>query len=366
MYRDIKEKLFLLPAPMVVDNRDFDELLNENVEALKKFLGDDYKPLESDPYMKKLRVLTLRQLHNIVDKNETIRQLLVTTATGTNLDNLGASVGVFRDEGEYPVATFEFSLSVDLSYDVVVPAGTVLNSEDDKYKSVLLENVTIKAGVLKAVGRVALQSFVKKSDVKTENIVTDMPFVIEAKQLESFEGGDEAESDDRYRVRIISSFSRFSTAGSREAYEYWTYSADSRIDDVVVVSPEPMVVDVYIHSFSGVDDEMIRKVTDSLNDRYVRPLSDKVRVRKPAYMGYKGSAVVFVKSLLNSGKIEKQIRANFDNAFYIGQDLPKSEFFKKCHVDGVVRVESSFKDIIVNDVSVIKDFNLELEFREVG
>ena len=366
MYRDIEERLSLLPAPTVMDERNFDELLAENIEALKRFLGEEYIPLESDPFMKKLRVLTLRQLHNIVDKNETIKQLLVTTATGANLDNLGASVGVFRDAGEYPVALFEFSLSVDLDYDVVVPKGTVLNSDDDRYKSLLLEDVVIKAGELVGRGKVALQVYTKTSEIKTENIVTDMPFVVSAEQLESFSGGDEAEDDDRYRVRIISSFSRFSTAGSYEAYEYWTYSADSRIDDVVIVSPEPMVVDVYIHSFSGVDDVMIKRVEDKLNDRYVRPLSDKVNVKKPVYMGYKGKAIVFVKSLLDSGEIGKRIRANFDNSFYIGQDLPKSEFFKKCHVAGVVRVVSDFEDIIVSDTAVINSFDLDLEFREVA
>jgi len=329
-------------------------------------LGDDYVPLESDPYMKKLRVLTLRQLHNVVDKNETIKQLLVTTATGANLDNLGAGVGVFRDAGEYPVAMFEFSLSVDLDVDAVIPKGTLLNSADDKYKAELLDDVVIKAGDIKGFGKVALQVYTKESEIKTENIVTDMPFVVIAKQLEAFSGGDEAESDDRYRVRIISSFSRFSTAGSREAYEYWAYSADSRIDDVVIISPEPMVVDVYIYSFSGVDDEMIRRVANSLNDRYVRPLSDKVNIKKPVSMGYKGKATVFVKSLLDSGEIEKRIRANFDNSFYIGQDLPKSEFFKRCQVEGVVRVASDFEDIFVSDTAVIDSFELELEFREVG
>ncbi len=366
MYKNIEKNLSLLPAPTVVDERNFEELLSENIEALKRFLGEDYIPLESDPFMKKLRVLTLRQLHNIVDKNETIKQLLVTTATGANLDNLGASVGVFRDAGEYPVALFEFSLSVELDHDITLPKDTLLNSDDDIYKSLLLEDVVIKAGDIKATGKVALQVYTKTSEIKTENIVTDMPFVVEAKQLESFSGGDEAESDDRYRVRIISSFSRFSTAGAYDSYEYWAYSADSRIDDVVILSPEPLVVDVYVHSFSGVDDVMIKRVDEALNDRYVRPLSDKVTVKKPTYKNIKTSAVVFLNSLLNSGEIKKRIEANFENSFYIGQGLAKSEFFKKCHVDGVVRVESDFEDIEIDNKTVIKSFELDLDFREVA
>jgi len=364
MYKDIEKKLSLLTEPTVVDSRDFDTLLTENIEALKKYLGEDYEPLESDPFMKKLRVLTLRQLHNVVDKNETIKQLLVTTATGANLDNLGAGVGVFRDGGEYPIAPFEFSLSATLDSNTTVPKGTLLNDDSDSYRAELLEDVIIKAGELKAVGKAALHLFVKNSDIKTENIVTDMPFVVEAKQLESFANGDEAESDDRYRVRIISSFSRFSTAGSREAYEFYTYSADSRIDDVLVVSPEPLVVEVWIHSFDGVDDVMIDRVRNSLNDRYVRPLSDKVEVKKAKELSLSISATVVVESLLNAGEIEKRIRANFDKSFFIGQGLVESDFFKRCHVGGVVSVESDFKGFEVDKTSVLSSLSLDLEFKE--
>jgi phage-related baseplate assembly protein len=366
MYEKIEKELLSLQEPLVFSLKSFDELLNENIALAKDVLGEDWIPLESDPYMKKLRVLTLRQLHNQADKKETVKQLLLTTATGANLDNLGASENVFRDAGEYPYTNFEFKLLVESKSEIVIPAGLILSDETKEHHAKVVESVSIAPGMLSCIVKVELQEFVEESEVKTEKIVTDLPFALEIKQLDAFKHGASAESDDRYRLRIIASKDRYATAGSKEAYIYHAVSADSRIDDIVVLDEKVLEVNIYIASFSGVDSSMIKRVEEACNKRYVRPLGDRVIVKAAEILELKLSATIEVFDLLKQYEIEKSIRENFSNSFFIGQDFVRSDFIRKCHIDGVYRVDTDFKDVIVSDKQIIKIASLTLVFKEAS
>jgi len=366
MYRELEEKLSSLKEPLAFNIKTFDELLDENIALAKEVLGSNWLPLESDPYMKKLRVLTLRQLHNQADKKETVKQLLVTTATGANLDNLGASENVFRDGGEFPYANFEFKLLTKRDEQVIIPKGLVLNDDDDLFRSRVVEDVIIPAGKLSCVCKVELEEYIEQSNIKTENIVTELPFAVSVKQLDIFRNGANAESDDRYRLRIIASNDRFSTAGSVEAYMYHAVSADSRIDDIVVLDENVLDVNIYIASFSGVDELMINRVYEACNKRYVRPLGDNLIVKLAEIVELDISATIELFDLLKQGEIDTAIRANFNNSFFIGQDFIKSDFIRKCHIDGVYRVNTDFTDVIVSNKQIIKIKSLNLNFVEAN
>ena len=364
MYKDLEKQLSSLEEPTAFNIKTFDELLKENVSLAKEVLGSDWLPLESDPYMKKLRVLTLRQIHNQADKKETVKQLLVTTATGADLDNLGASVGIFRDAGEYPYTNFEFKLLVLNDNDVVIPKGLVLNDDKDKYRAFVIEDVVIPAGELSAIVKVELEQYIKESEVKCENIVTELTFGVDVKQLDIFKNGASFESDDRYRLRIIASTDRYSTAGSVEAYKYYALSADSRIDDIVVLDENVLDVNIYLASFSGVDDLMLQRVNEACNAKYVRPIGDNVIVAPAEIVSLDLSATIEVFDLLKQSEIDKNIRANFENSFFIGQDLVVSDFMRKCHVADVYEVNSDFKDVKTSTKQIIKINSLTLNFQE--
>ena len=365
-YREIEKALQKLKAPAVVDSRNFDELMEELINDAKSVLGSDWKPLESDPYMKNLRVIALRKLHDQTDKNEIIRDLLITTAKGSMLDHLGLSRGVVRDEGEYPTAEYEFSLSAVLDYDVVIPAGTLLNSDDDRYKAETLTDAVIPAGAESVTVKVQLLDFVSNSDIQINNIVTELPFVATATQLEQFRDGDDKESDDRYRLRIMTALARSSTAGAEDAYRWYAMSADSRIKDVYITSkPKSLIVDVYVYG-DVMDEAMIERVTSTLTARHVRPLSDLPKVHKATLIPVTITAEIEVFDLLKAGEIKKQIEANFEDAFSLGVDFVKSDLDRKCHVEGVYRVNSDFTDVITAPNEVVKITALNLNFREVG
>ncbi len=368
MYRDLEKKLSFLQEPTVIKNKTFDELFNENITEAKKILNDngiEWLPLESDPYTKNIRVLTLRQLHNQMDKNLTVKSLLLTTATGVDLDNLGTGLKVFRDEGEYPYTTFEFTLLATSNQDTVIPKGLVLSSDDFKHKARTKKETIIKAGEEKARVIVELEEYINESDVKTEILVTDLTYGVEIKQLDIFKNGSDAESDHRYRLRLISSHDKYNTAGSESAYKFYTYSADARIDDVSIPTDnEPLEVNIYIASFDGVDDAMIQRVYKACNEKYTRPLGDKLSVYPAQLIELDLTADIQLLDLLKQDEIDTQIKANFENSFFIGQDFMKLDFYRKCGVDGVYDVKSDFEDITVNDKQIIKINSINFNYTQ--
>jgi len=368
MYRDLESKLSSLQEPTAIQNKSFDDLFNENIATAKEILNNDgieWLPLESDPYTKNIRVLTLRQLHNQTDKNLTVKSLLLTTATGTDLDNLGAGLNIFRDAGEYPYTNFEFSLLTVSSNDIVIPKGLILNSDDDNYKALTKEETTIKAGELKSTVIVELSEYIEESEVKTENLVTDLTYAIEIKQLDIFKNGSTAENDERYRLRLIASKDKYNTAGSDGAYKFYTYSADSRIDDVSIPADnEPLEVNIYIASFDGIDDAMIDRVYESCNEQYTRPLGDDLSVYPAQLIELDLTADIKLLDLLKQDDIDTQIKANFKNSFFIGQDFMKLDFYRKCGVDGVYDVKSTFEDITVNDKQIIKINSINFNYTQ--
>ena len=131
-----------------------------------------------------------------------------------------------------------------------------------------------------------------------------------------------------------------------------------------MLSENVLEVNVYLASFSGVDDLMIRRVEDALNKRYVRPLGDKVIVKPAKIVEITIKADIELFDLLQQKEIDRQIKENFKDTFFIGQDFVKSDFIRKCHIDGVYRVNSDFEDVIVSDKEVIQIKGFELNYME--
>jgi len=363
----VADALTKLGTPKVIETDSFETLLDKNISLAKEVLGENWYPLESDPYMKKLRVLTLRQIHNQADKNLTILSLLATTALGSDLDSIGIDRGVIRDEGQVPFAEFKFNLTKVSDGTLLVPSGTKIGLEDEVgIYATTIRDAVVAEGSSSVVTIAELSYPCVSSEIVLDTLITDIPYVVAMlEQISSFSGGSVAEDDDRYRVRIILNRNRFNTAGSIEAYTFYTYSADSRIDDVFLTSEAPLEVNVYIASFDGVDDEMIKRVEETLNSKEIRPLGDMVIVKSAKVIEVSLIATIEVFNIENSSLIEEQIRANFEESFFIGQDFVRSDFDRKCHVDGVYRVVSSFNDVIVDYNEIFNIKNIELNFKEV-
>jgi len=248
-------QLLDLPAPKVIEVFDFESIRARKlarVVAIAKSKGIQYVPSESDD--------------------------LMTMIEADAYEEQFTRYGVLRLEGAKPYADFTFTLSAALSYDVTLKKGLQL-SDTKEAVGLLLGDIVITAGATSGVGVVELQEFVESSTLKTETIVTPLPFVATATQNENYHDGANVEDDERYRERIWLSRERKSTAGSKLMYEYFTKSADARVEDVTIIDDTAGIVKVYLLSSDGVADSvMIDRVNEALNVESVRPLTDSVQV----------------------------------------------------------------------------------------
>jgi phage-related baseplate assembly protein len=122
------------------------------------------------------------------------------------------------------------------------------------------------------------------------------------------------ESDDAFRRRIRLSWYARNTAGSIQAYEYFTLSADGSVLDAKAYGPQessdiqPGRVHVYVLSAEGdgtPSDTLLQTVTDSLSAEYTRPLTDYVSVLAPDVVTYEVDATLLIADGPDADTVEQ-------------------------------------------------------------
>ena len=321
-----------LPKPTVIEEIDYETIVNRKVERVKTILaerGIEWQPSESDDLKTMIEADAYDEMLLRARINYAVEQQLLAFATGSNLDHIAATrYGEVRLEGAKPYAKFEFSLSAVLETDVILSEGLLLG-DGKGAQAKLIENVTIPASSLSAQGTVELQEFVRESDVKTEIILTPLPYVIEAKQLESFANGADPEDDERFRERVWLSREKKTTAGSRLQYIYYAKSADVRVRDVQIIDDTAGVVKVYLLSDTGAADTvMIDRVNETLNKEEIRPLTDDVQVYSAEIIDVTVDAIVKLYDLSLQLQVDEQIRSAFAaNTMIFGKSLTLAKIY---------------------------------------
>ena len=88
-----------LPAPQLLEDLDFEELYQQDLDTFRMQLGDSWNAsLESDPVTKLLEVGAYRKLLNRARINDAAKALLLAYAEGRDLAQLAANVGLQRLE----------------------------------------------------------------------------------------------------------------------------------------------------------------------------------------------------------------------------------------------------------------------------
>lgn len=166
------------------------------------------------------------------------------------------------------------------------------------------------------------------------------------------------ESDTDYRLRIQQAFEGMSVAGSTGAYQFHGRSADGRVADISVISPEPACVTVSVLSRENngaASGELLAVVRNALNDEDVRPVADRVTVQSAVIVDYTIDAALYLypgpesEPVLSAAKAKLQSYINAQHR--LGRDIRKSAIYAALHVEGVQRVElvAPVADIVLNE-----------------
>lgn len=154
------------------------------------------------------------------------------------------------------------------------------------------------------------------------------------------------EGDGPFRERIQLSLEGFSTAGPIGAYVFHARSADERVKDVHVYSPNPGDVFVTVLSTEAdgtPDDDLLGAVADSLNADNVRPLTDTVVVEPASVETYEVDAVLHLFGEPDASVVRdaahEAVTDYVRDAHRLGRDVTISGLHAALHQQGVERVD---------------------------
>ena len=264
---------------------------NEIVDKVEKDIDE---PL----YAGDERKIFLEAMHSLIvpfltKLNELFNQRFAQYAKGNILDEHGKNENCERLVATKSQTIERFSVGNALSFNVVIPKGTRVTADNEKYfateeVAVIYAGSTYIDVVVKAIeGGSAYNGY---SVGQINKLVDRVEYISTVSNLETTLGGDDGEpypevdggiGDAHYYERIRLSKSAKSTAGAESLYEYYAKSADASISDVYVDSNQAAgTINLTVCCKDGVipSQEVLDKVLAACNAKDVRPLGDKVTV----------------------------------------------------------------------------------------
>jgi phage-related baseplate assembly protein len=217
--------------------------------------------------------------------NYTGRQNLLSYAQGEYLDALGLYLAVERLPAAHAKTTLQFTLSVELEENYIIPAGfevtngVVTFATDDE----LVIEAGETEGQVAATCTVAGEAGNGYIAGQITTIVQPMAFLASAENVTQSSGGADVEDDADFAERIRLAPNSFSVAGPKKAYIYHTLSVNPGIIDVAVTSPTPgtVIVRPLMEGGGLASDEILQEIAEHLSSDDIRPLTDEVLVRRP-------------------------------------------------------------------------------------
>lgn len=309
------------PDISFIDNATVDEVLtqmiNDYQERYKEITGKEASLAMADPYRLIMYACAMQIYQAMQYADYAGKMSFLTYARGEFLDNLAALRGVRRTENTAAATILQFSIDNPIGSAVSIPAGCrVTNGNDvyfatDEYAEIPAGGTSVTVPATCTAAGAAGNGFVAG---EFSVLVNTLPYISSVTNTVATYGGADRENDESLKERIYTYPNSYSTAGPTGAYEYHAKTASPEISDVVVRSKVPGEVDVcFICDNGGIPGEaLIQKVKDRLDDRSIRPLTDKVTVRAPAVMEYDIRMIYYIPS--SSRSAVASIQANVDTA----------------------------------------------------
>jgi len=350
-----------LPEPSFVD-RNPEQITSDLITQFQEATGKTLYPAQYERLI--CNIIAYRENLVRIAINEACKQNLVEFAKYPMLDYLGQLVGVVRLSSKPSLTTIRFTLEGIKAFNVIIPAGFIVASNDGKFNFETIDSAIITAGSTYIDVNCQCQTTGEDSNGYLPGDIADLvqpiQYVATASNTTVTASGSDEEDDDRFRSRIKEAPEKYSNAGSKGAYHFWAMSAHQNIIDVSVTTPSPGVVNVYPLMISGnPSSEMIALVLATLNDEKIRPLTDNVNVLAPTRVDFTISADITLYSWADIETVESQIQT--DITLYVenmksklGKDIVPSQIIAILNsIYGVYKVvlnsPSSLDELDVNE-----------------
>lgn len=377
------------PAAILSDVlSDFENLTGKTIEPAQP----EYAIASAIAYHKSL---TMNRI------NEAGKAVLVDFATAPVLDYLAAPYDIKRLQAEGAVCTLGFTI-VTGHLQVTIPLGTRVSSTDGNVIFATDDDVVVPAGVDYIEVTATCQTTGSEGNgyaIGAISVIQDpYAYISAVTNTNITSGGSSAETDEELRARVKLATSKFSVAGSTNAYIYWAKTASALISDVAIATfndflpIEEVPVDYdpdatynigkfvksgsivavcivngttginpvinttnwikpgEVHVFSLLDDGELptsalnERIATILSDENVRPITDVVVVKTPTDIKYSLTVNVvkypeYVGSIITSSIYSILEAFAKSKASELGLDIVASYIESICRVDGVYDVE---------------------------
>lgn len=349
------QSVFDLPDVSFIDNDTLQAMLERMVknyeDRYRALTGREMNLAPADPMRIALyaAALELYQIEMFVDRAG--KQDLLKYSYGEFLDNLAAGRGVTRQPAAAATTTLRFTLSETKTYAVGIPVGTRATNGDGVYFQTL-EYAEVAPGDLSVdvVAECTVDGVEGNDLVPGQiNILVDpVAYVESVTNTDTSDGGADLETDESLAERTFLAPSSYSVAGPDDAYVYWTKTYNSSIGSVMVTSPEPCEVEIYILMEDGTIPEasVVNGLQAYLADGNIRPLTDQVTVKTPEVKKFSIDLTYYINrsDSASASTIQQQVTAAIAEyvtwqTTEIGKDINPSELIKRVIAAGAKRVE---------------------------
>ena len=405
-----------LPPPSVVEPLDFEQILGAMLADLKTRFPEFTALVESDPAYKILEVAAFRELLIRQRVNDAGRSVMLAYANGSDLDHLGALMGVVRleDDGEERTAeaiiytrgyystgggggggliTQEFRETTFSGYirrrqagaqapleiqfvripdpspmGPYPPFSITVSIEGSK---IILEGFPLQFGDFNLnMVKAAIEAHAE-ANALVEVIIEGFGTVpiyydnLEERTVRLLGGRDATapfiEDDAAFRRRIQLAPEAFSVAGPQGAYVFHALSTDVEVLDAYASSPDPgeVLVTVMSRFDSGLASAgLCNAVAQHLSSDQIRPLTDEVTVQSVTIVNYSITASIYTYPGPDPAPIlaaaQSALAQYIESVRRIGRDVSRSGIFAALHQPGVQRValSSPSADVVISETKV--------------
>ncbi len=330
---------------------DTSSLVSQLISSYEQITGTTVQPASPER-------LFIQWIANVIIQervlnNYTGNQNIPSRARDSDLDALGE---LFYDKTR-PAAqaarcTVRFFISEIQSSAILVPAGTRVTDKDNTFIWETTADAYIAIGDLSVEVMVQCQTTGIAGNGYTAgqiNTLVDVyPYYSHCENITESDDGADAATDDEYYELMRAGEDAYSTAGPEGAYVYFAKQVSTLIADVVVNSPSPGQVNIYVLMADGTiaGDEIKNAVYSACNDRYIRPLTDYLVVADAETVTYNIEFVYYVprSTALSAAEIEASVNAAVTDyvawqSAKIGRDINPSYLTSLLMQTGIKRVE---------------------------
>lgn len=237
-----------------------------------------------------LQVIAYRLLLVQYRYNQTYKNQWLKYCGDETLDLYAYEKGLKRVQAEASRTTIKFTRISNINNEQSIPFGTRVMYNKIIFKTV--DTYTFKVGdteceaIAECLEPGAFSNEIPIGAITT--ILDAVPHVSKCENISKTSGGNDLEDREIFRERIRVFPEKYSTTGTRGAYEYWTKQADSSISAVYPYTKSAGTVGIVILAQNGAmpSNELKDKVKNYLIDNDIRALTHLIIVESPEEVNY--------------------------------------------------------------------------------